>query len=151
MKNQVEALGVVTKQGILEIYSQPQFLKEICRRWPEKEIILIAKKKVKTVTNKQRGYYFGVICTLIEKRFEEWGNEITQRQVDFMLREMYLFDEIVTPHGEVIKKILSLKDMAGEVGRRRMSKYWEQCWQWAAETLDLVIPSPDPQWWNKKD
>ena len=76
------------------------------------------------------------------ERLKELGMKHSQEEIHQWLKSQFLFEEKMnTNTGEVFKIPLSLGDM-GKVGTVRMMEYFDDIYQFASESLDLMIPEP---------
>lgn len=148
MKNEIITKGKVDQEGKITFVNKALFFDNISNKFVGKEIELIARKKVKTRSNPQIAYYFGVVIPMIQSRlYELHGERYGTDKLDNDFRITWLCDEEVnTVTGEIQTKVLSLKEVAAEVDTTTMMLFIENIRQWAARDIDLNIPDPDPNY-----
>lgn len=102
-----------------------------------------------TTSQKQRGYYRGVIV----KKFAEWrrdenGEAYDPEESHEILAGKFLKREWMDPStGELISYIAS----TSKIGTDEMTKYIEECRLWLAQWCDIQVPDPDPEWKEKEN
>jgi hypothetical protein len=135
----IEANGYV-KEGRFHIRNRPQFEREVsqfadCELW-----VTIEKKRSKRSIQQNR-YYFGVCVSLIQERFKELGTDCSKEDVHCFLRGKFLYNEAISEHGEVFQ----IPRSTTELSKSEFMDYIAKIQQFAAETLDIIIPEPNEQ------
>jgi hypothetical protein len=105
------------------------------------EYVLSLKKKKKRRSNEQLRYLWGVVYKMIS---DETG--LSQEDVHESMKMQYLcgLKTFVTKTGKTMSLVAprSLSDI-GDVTTGEMGKYIEDCRQWAAEFLGIIIPNSE--------
>jgi len=119
------------------------FLASAICEYNGKEIYIKIGLKTKKHSDVQRGYYFGVIVSLIrEAIFNEWGDKMTSNEVHELLKTNCNYKEKVNKRtGEII-------EVAGSIKQHTTSEqedYHEDCRRWAKEWFNIDIPLPNEQ------
>lgn len=100
------------------------------------KVTLLSAEEFKT--KKQLGYYYGVIIPIAANGFRARGNFTDEERTDYLLR-MELFNEVIhDAHGGVVKFPCAIQDAS----KAEMSKYIDDCINWCAIELGVVIPAP---------
>ena len=127
------------------------YVEEI-QTFENKEVIVTIEPLQKRTTPQNR-YYWGVVVYMITQRLNELGymkSDLTERtlignltrdDVHTFLKENFNRIDIISPvNGEVIgQSSASTK----ESSTKEFANYLEKISQWAAETLDIVIPEQE--------
>lgn len=120
-----------------------------------KEVSITVKKKRKTRSNAQNAFYWLLIGLIVE-RLNELGHQIKLADGQEWMREVLLKTnkdlihanfkdlfieniEVDTETGEITKKHKSTRTMT----TTEFMEYLEPIYQYAAEKLSLVLPTPD--------
>lgn len=144
--NQIQYSGKVDSEGKLRIYHRDRFISDMAQYYTGKDVIITVAKKVKKRSSSQLGYYFGAVVPIVHKGMRDIGHNITLKQTDAMLRNMFLTDEIVNEEtGQIIEVPLDLKGESGDVSTTRFMQFTSDIQQWAAEFLGINIPDPKEQ------
>lgn len=130
------------KDGQLILRNKTHILKEI-EPFGNAELEITIQKKRITRSSQSNRFYWGVCVTMIQERFKELGHEgITKELTHEYLKGRYLFKEVINEAtGEVLKLPLSTTELT----KSEFSEYLEQVIKFAAESLDIVIDSPNTQ------
>lgn len=138
---QVMIRGKVTEQAELRVY-QKERLSELLRPFIGREVEIIIKSPDKAVSNKQRGYWYGVVLKEVHKGFRGVGYNMTLTQVEEFLRDNFLVVEDVDgEEGKVIQMALTFDDdqlISPSTFREIVSRVQ----QYASENLNHYIPDP---------
>lgn len=109
--------------------------------------ITVSKARVRR-SNEQNRYWFGVVIPLIQAALLSLGNAMSKESVHealkYWLSEMrpdLLIDEITVDGETVLPRLKSTT----ELSTVQFMELVETAQQWAAENLDIQIPSPDEQ------
>ena len=96
----------------------------------------------------QQNRYMHLMFSLIQKGFYELGyREVkTTDQAKYIMKEMFLTYEIDNGLGGKMKMVRRTRDLTKE----QMAEFIDECIQFAAENLSVVIPYPNEQTkiWN---
>jgi hypothetical protein len=90
----------------------------------------------------QNRYYFGVCIKMIREKFIERGYEVSMEDVHDMMRFKFNYIEIIDYETGEIERLP--KSTTG-LNKDEFGKYIEKIQQYAAQSLDLVIPDPGEQ------
>ena len=141
----IETSGKIDSAGVLKIYNRDSFLTDTSKMG-ECEVVIIVKRKVKSRSTKQMGYYFGCVVVGVREGLREIGYLWTAGKVDEFLREGFFFNEVVNPTtGTIIKEPLSLKAADGDIDTARMEEIMSEIRMWAAQELSVAIGLPNEQ------
>lgn len=109
--------------------------------------ITVSKARVRA-SNQQRRYWFGVVVALVQAAMLAMGNAMSKESVHealkYWLSEMrpdLLIDEIIIDDETVLPRLKSIT----ELSTVQFMELVETAQQWAAENLDIQIPSPSEQ------
>ena len=120
-----------------------KFLVNCLKEHEGKEIVITIERQRKKHSDIQRGYYFGVIVSLIrEAIFNEWGERMDSNEVHELLKTNCNWKEKTNKNtGEIIK-------VAGSIKQHTTSEqedFHEDCRRWALEWFNIIIPLPNEQ------
>ena len=120
-----------------------KFLVNCLEQHEGKEIVITIERKSKKHSDVQRGYYFGVIVSLIrEAVFNEWGDKMDSNEVHELLKANCNFKE------KVNKETSEIIRVAGSIKQHTTSEqedYHEECRRWAKEWFNIDIPLPNQE------
>lgn len=138
--------GKVDDQGKLTIFHKEKFLQEV-RSLTGKNVEITLQRKRKKRGNKQLAYYYGAVLPMIQEKLNDDGIRIEKSQIDYMLRNRFLYHEIPPNKfsGEILKYPKRLQEDLTDVTTTDMMAYFEDVKQWAFETLDIYIPDPNEE------
>jgi len=141
----IETTGRVEKDGTLKIWNRNRFNEDI-KLLSDCSVEIIVKRKVKSRSSNQMGYYFGVIVPMVREGLRDIGYVWDNQTTDKFLREGFFYDEVVNPAtGTIFKKPLSLKEADGEITTVRMMEICDEIIKYAAMELSVFIPEPNSQ------
>jgi thioredoxin-related protein len=102
-----------------------------------------AKIERKDKRTSQQNRYMHLMFSMIQKGFYEIGyREVkTTDQAKYIMKEMFLNYEVENGTGGKIKMVRRTRDLTKE----QMADFIDECIQFAAENLSIVIPSPGEQ------
>jgi hypothetical protein len=111
------------------------------RAFDGKRVVITVAEAKKTRTSPQNRYYWGCVVKLITDAFRDAGNMVNAEDVhDFLKQHVGKLSQVlVTTDGEVFWGPGSTTKLTTS----EFSDYIEAVKAWAAEVLDLQIPSPD--------
>jgi hypothetical protein len=114
---------------------------EAIRKLDGKRVVVSIEELKKKRSGQQNRYYFGVVVKLITDAFRDAGNMVNAENVhEFLKAEVGKLSQVlVTADGEVFRGPGS----TAKLTTTEFSNYIEAVRAWAAEILDLQIPSPD--------
>lgn len=101
----------------------------------------VCKSKAKR-SSPQNRYYFGVIVNMIHRGLKDGGMDMSREGTHELLRFRFL--AVDTPIGEDGEFISTIRSTT-ELDKEEFGIYIDQCKQFAAEYLNLVIPEPNEQ------
>lgn len=97
----------------------------------------------KTITHRQRKYFFGVIVKQLQLEFADKGMGITQQECIDFLKDKFIFRETYNPiSDETLKVPISLSSKKNALDKNEFNTAKENIQRWAAEYLNLVIEDP---------
>lgn len=127
--------GKIPKQASIDIA-------DVLKTYTKKNVRITIEKWSNLRSNSQNAWYFGVAVKLITARLKESNPvkyaEITEESVHEWIKAKFLDTRMVEIAGEQ-------KEISGtttELTTTNFSGFMEDIQQWAAESLDLVIPDP---------
>lgn len=136
--------GHVDKPGKLSIYNRAYFDKKIRDYFSQTSIEIVFREKLYQFSDSQRGYYFGIIVKEIQKAWLSTGIIKSLSEIDYELRNKYLYYEILNAETGLFEKTVhTLKKDDTEVSDRMMREYCELCIIWASQNLDWNVPYPN--------
>lgn len=99
-------------------------------------------------TDKQMGYYFGVVVPYARTGFKALGWQLDLKQTDDELRKRFYSEEIPnTVTGEMLTFVKSLQRTKSS--KEDLMEYIDRVIQFCAEDLDIIVPPP-PEKENEK-
>ena len=141
----LQYLGRVDDDGTIRL--PERFKAEVVAMFRGKEFTLTVKPEMRTKTNKQLRYYFGVVLPYILQGFQEVGNNIPDTKNGIALVHTLMKRRFLEPvciadaNGEIHEVEPSLEDAAKEV----VCEYIDKCIEFAKEYLNVHIPAPNEQ------
>ena len=128
----------VNKLGQLELYQRIKMNNDL-KYLTNKEVTLTIEDSQKSASNKQIGYWYGVIIPHVYEGFRGLGYNYTKKHVEELINTAFLFEEIVNEDTGEIKKVhLSLR--GGEIDRKIYSEAVDGVKRFAAEWLQKYVP-----------
>jgi hypothetical protein len=114
---------------------------EVIRKFDGKRVVVSVQEVKKTRSSQQNRYYWGCLIKLITDEFRDAGNMVNGDDVhDFLKAEVGKLSQVlVTVEGEVFRGPGS----TAKLTTTEFSNYIEAVRAWAADRLDLKIPSPN--------
>lgn len=114
---------------------------EALRALNGKRVVVSVAEVKKTRSSQQNRYYWSCVVKLITDAFRDAGNMVNADDVhDFLKAEVGKLSQVlVTVEGEVFRGPGS----TAKLTTTEFSNYIEAVKAWAADRLDLKIPSPD--------
>ena len=108
-----------------------------------KEIVITIERKRKKHSDMQRGYYFGVIVSMVRNAiFESWGDKLDSNEVHEILKLNCNWIERPNKEtGEFIRIAQSIKQHT----TTEQEEFHEDCRKWAKEWFNIDIPLPNEQ------
>jgi hypothetical protein len=129
------------KDGKLHIRNRAQFDREVSQ-FTNCEIWITVEKKRSKRSIMQNRYYFGVCVSLIQERFKELGTDCNKEDVHCFLRGKFLFNEVLN---DVTGEVFQIPRSTTDLSKSEFSEYISKIQQFAAETLDVIIPDANEQ------
>ena len=136
----------IDKNGNLKFdnYSLNNAAQEL--RLPEvRNVRILLIQDFKDATSKQLAYYHGILIKDVVRAFESIGDNITEVEVDKILRGLFLFHyETNINLGSKKKVIHSLnKSSISFPNTKEMGEYFEKVVMYCAENMNYIIHLPD--------
>lgn len=102
-----------------------------------------AKIDRKDKRSNQQNRYMHLMFSMIQKGFYELGyREVkTTEHAKYVMKDMFLSYEIENGTGGKMKMVKRTRDLTKE----QMAEFIDECIQFAAENLSIVIPAPNEQ------
>jgi hypothetical protein len=106
MGKEVLVYGYV-KEGALKLYNQGALSSGI-QNFEGQDVELVVRKRFRIFGDNLRGYYFGVVVKQYQEAlYYAWGEKWTLTDIDYYLRSLFLYREIVDEDtGEIHKEII---------------------------------------------
>lgn len=135
----IKSNGVINSAGALKLYNQQQFLEIIAANACTNVEIVIQKHK--GISHPLRSYYFKIIVTELQKAFYNVGYDYTKDDVDYLMREKFLYYEQYSETlDRYIKHRHTLRAGETQVTRKMFLEYIQQCIRFGAMYLNWAIP-----------
>jgi hypothetical protein len=141
----LQYLGRVEQDGTIKL--PKRFKAEVITMFRGKEFTLTVKPQMRTKTNPQLGYYFGVVLPYILQGFQDVGNNIPDTKEGIQLVHTLMKRRFLEPvciadaNGEIHEVEPSLEDAS----KQETGEYIDKCIAFAAEFLNVAIPAPGEQ------
>ena len=100
-----------TKKGKLHIYRRKEFLEDVLRIFPEKELTITVEKKKRSRSLNQNAYYFGVVVKLVREGLLDVGYRFTFEETHEYLKFMFLKEQKVKPYAHIVSDKYRLKKL----------------------------------------
>jgi len=127
--------------GRLDI-REKRTLTKYLRKQGVKPLVVEIKPERGKRTTEANAYYWGVVVHLIRKQLEsDWGHHVDQEQVHEILKHQFASSEKLIG----MDKVIRLPESTSDMDVRDFWEYVEKCRFWAADTLNVQIPSSDAQ------
>ncbi len=127
--------------GELKIVRKNDY-KEAIDSFEGQQVQITIEKKKKTRSLSQNAYYFGVVIPMIQAGLKEQGMKMLKDEVNELLKSKFLQREIVNENdGEIFKYVAG----SSELSTSEFMDYIAEIQQFAAEYLNINIPSPGEQ------
>ena len=133
----VETFGKI-EGGKLILHNRRRFEQDI-QECKDQEVIVIIKKRGRR-SNQQNAYYWAVVVAECRLRFKELGHRLEADEVHQFLKEKFLPVHILDEFGTILA---TLPGTTTTLNKTEMSDYIERIREWAAQTLEINIPSPN--------
>jgi hypothetical protein len=103
----------------------------------------IVVKPLSRKSDPLRRYYFGVVVAMYQQTFRRLGHNLTKDDTHEFIKSLCpsMKREMIMPTGEVVTRWQSISDKS--FSNTDFLVYIEELKQWAAESLDLIIPDPN--------
>lgn len=139
--NKIEFTASVDADGKITV--PHRFDSDVARLFSGKEIVITVERKRKKRSQNQNAYYWAVIVAMITEAMNEAGENVTEDLVHEFLKFRFLrYQKIDPDSGEIVfeygRSTTALKTFEFAI-------YIDQCIQFAAEYLQIVIPPPSTQ------
>lgn len=134
----VSALAQV-KDGRLFIRDRRRFDDTVSRLNPDWQLEVTVKRMRATRSLLQNAYYWGVVVQMLSEHTGYTPDEVHDLlKMQFIPKKLAVCDGNGIVHGEYV-----LGGSTRKMNTIAFGDYLEAIRQWAAETLDVVIPDPD--------
>jgi hypothetical protein len=116
---------------------------EAMSSWRDCEVTVTIAKKHATRSQQQSRYYFGVVLALIAEHTGYTVDELHDwAKAKFLPKHLALTDG----NGVIVDEYI-LGGSTTKLNKVEFGEYVESIRRFAAETLDINIPDPDPDYW----
>ncbi len=114
-------------------------------RWRDTEVVVTIKKAQATRSALQNAYYFGVVVKLLSDH-----TGFSPLETHEVLKAQHLPRELAAngENGRLMGDYV-IGGSTSKLDKLQFIAYLEAIVTWAAETLNVVIPDPDPEWREK--
>lgn len=134
--------GKVSKDGVLRIVNRAYFDKYLQTELADKEVTIEVKRKTRKRSNSQNAYYHSCVISIMRAAFKDIGHNLSNEEVHLFLKTKFLKQTIANENGEFLgEKIGSTTDLT----TTQFMEYILEIQQFAADSLDVQIPSPNEQ------
>lgn len=104
-----------------------------------KKITVTVERLAKKRSLNQNAYYWGVLIPHLQTAFFDIGENLTKEEIHAFLKHQYLRTERENPK---TNELLTFIRSTSNLKVYEFGLYIEQCLQFAAQSLDYVIPTP---------
>ncbi len=134
--------GKVDKDGVLRIVNRVYFDRFLKEELAEKEVTIEVKRKTRKRSNSQNAYYHSCVIPILRGAFKDIGHNLSNEEVHLFLKTKFLKSSIANESGEFLgEKIGSTADLT----TTQFMEYIMEIQKFAAESLDVQVPSPNEQ------
>jgi len=139
----IKKIQIMTKVENGKITRNKKSLVNCLAEHEGKEIVISIERKRKIHSDNQRGYYFGVIVSLIRAAIlDAWGDKLDSNEVHEILKLNCNWVERPNKQtGEFIKVGQSIKEHT----TTEQEEYHLNCRNWAKDWFNIDIPLPNEQ------
>jgi len=129
------------EDGVLTLNNRKAFEEEYLKLNGRVEIEI--RPLVKTRTNKQNRYYWGVVMKIMKDYYDGYGNTYTQKEIHELLKiQCGLTKMLLNPRtGEATQITMSLSNLGG-ISTEEFSNYIDKI---RAEYPEVNIPAPNEE------
>ena len=132
------AYGEIDAEGKASAYDK-RVVHDFCKMHPNSRLEITYKIIKDKGTEAQRGYYWGVVVPNVQMGLRDLGVTMGGEKVHDMLRQRSTVGVVAVPIKEqVFSAILSTSSFSKE----DWMMYIDECIQFAAEELSVVVPEP---------
>jgi hypothetical protein len=145
LEREITAFGHINGQGQMQVYNRDKFASGL-GVFENTNIEIIVRERAYSFKDPYRNYYFGVIVKQAQLAFRNAGYVKSQRDTDYFLRDLYLYEEIYNEEtGGWEKTALTLKKNDTTVTGKQMREYCEICIIYVMQALSWAIPYPNEE------
>lgn len=142
--DEVVATGQV-RGGRLTLHNPRAFKQAVARLDDRWQLVITVQRLRATRSPKANAYYWGVVIKCLSEQTGYHADELHD-----LMKMLHLPKSLAVcdGNGEVTGEYV----MGGSTRKLTIEEFYtyvERVRQWAAETLDLAIPDPDPGWFMK--
>lgn len=134
------------KAGILRIRNRTRLRRDLAK-WRDCEVLVRIETAHATRSKAQNDYYHAVCVEYVAQR-----TGYTHVEAHELLKALHLPREAAARgyNGRLLGDYV-IGGSTAKLNKLEFIAYLERIVQWAAETLDVVIPDPDPAWREKAE
>lgn len=139
-----ETNGKVDEGGKLHIVHRKRFI-EAMKTFAGKNVEITVKVKKSYRTLSQNAYYWSVVIPHIREGFRElWGEYMHPEDVHHEMKSRFLVRaEVTDPETGEVKHFLG---STSDLSKSAFAEYVDDCIGFAAQHLDVVVPTADPDY-----
>lgn len=144
MGKSIKVYGHVNSDGVLSIHHRNNFVSRLKSDFKNTTVEFDLIPRFREFSDDHRGYYFGVVVKQTQKAMRYAGNFMSLKEVDYFLRERFLYYEVFNDEsGEYEKTVHTLRKSETQVSSKMMKEYCEMCIIFLAQWLNWPIPYPN--------
>lgn len=147
MANELIYTANVTEDGQLKIVNRKGFDQDM-KTFAGQRLILRVKKYRKSRSTKQNSYYWGAVISYVEDGLVNMGFDrhlLSSENIHHMLRDKFLKEDIGVSEGNHAGEFVTMVRSTTDLSTTEFMDYIADIQKWAAEFLNIVIPSPGEQ------
>lgn len=132
------------KEGVLYLRNRKRMDADLSK-WRDCEVIVTVEKTHATRSRAQNDYYHAVCVKFVAER-----TGYNLKEAHEVLKAMHLPRDLAAKgrNGRIVGDLV-IGGSTTKLNKLEFIEYLERIVQWGAETLDIVIPDPDPEWREK--
>ena len=134
----IQIYGKVTDTG--EITLPRRFKPDVARLFSGREIVVTVERKRKKRSLNQNAYYWAVVVKMICEAMNDAGDMVSSQDVHEFLRFRFL--KIQKIDEETAELLYEYSRSTSALKTFEFAEYIERCIQFAAEYLNIEIPTP---------
>jgi len=134
--------NATTKSGKLHIFRRKEFLEDVLRVFPDKDLVISVEKKTRKRSLNQNNFYWGVVVPLVREGLFDVGYRFTIEEThDHLKREFLKKEKVNYQTGEILQTTGSTQELTTS----EFMDFIAEIQQWSVEYLNTEIPDPGEQ------